>query len=220
MGGYIYAADGLYLANGKNNDANILKAMFAKKNNIGAVAKKGDIFILDRGFRDVVTLCEDKNIEVFMPQLLYKKQKFDDRQANLSRMVTILRWVVEAVNGRLKNIFHYFDLVITIKSLKNLNNLLLIALAIINKFSAPLFKETDFHSIIITKMFEKINKINCLEKEVKLLQKKTKWSVVDESSAKNFPRLSLDHLNMITLGQISAKYRWANYTITIILVMV
>lgn len=171
--GYVYAADGLYLANGKNNDASILKAMFSKNNNIGSIVENGDIFILDRGFRDVVEICKSKNIEVFMPELLYKKQKFNDRQANSSRIVTILRWVVEAVNGRLKNVFNYFDLVIPMKSLKSTNDLLLIALGIINKFSKPLFTENDFHSVIINNM-DKINQINELENEIQLFPKKNK----------------------------------------------
>lgn len=43
--GYILSADGLYLANGKNNDANILKSMLLSSNGIMAVAKENDAFI-------------------------------------------------------------------------------------------------------------------------------------------------------------------------------
>lgn len=60
--------------------------MMVKQNSILTMVVENDALILDRGFRDVVDLIENKNIKVFMPKLLYKSQKFDARDANLSRV--------------------------------------------------------------------------------------------------------------------------------------
>lgn len=49
------------------------------------------IITVDRGFRDVVKCLEDKNLKVFMHNILRKKQKFDAIESNQSRTVTIVR---------------------------------------------------------------------------------------------------------------------------------
>lgn len=43
--GYLLAADGLYLANGKNNDANILEAMLLQSGGITDIVQENDAFI-------------------------------------------------------------------------------------------------------------------------------------------------------------------------------
>jgi len=62
--------------------------------------------LLDRGFRDVLPKIESLGIHTFMPQFMSKDQKqLTTEQANASRKVTMGRFVVETVNGRLKNVF-------------------------------------------------------------------------------------------------------------------
>ena len=53
---------GPYLAN--HNDAEILKAIIEDQNGLYKFLKKNDVFVLDRGFRDVVKDLEEKNIRV------------------------------------------------------------------------------------------------------------------------------------------------------------
>lgn len=113
----------------------------------------------------------------------------------------MLRWVIEAVNGRLKNMFSFFSQVIPMKSLPTTNRMLLIGLAIINKFSPPLYSENDFQKEIMEGIFSKIDEVNELEEEVKTFSKKSSvWKKVDEISAQDFPRLTLEDLKKITLG--------------------
>lgn len=86
------------------------------------------------------------------------------------------------------------------KYLPTLNRLLLIVLAIINKFAPPLFTENDFYNDIVEKILSRAEKINELEKEIQLFGKQTIWQEVDETSSRNCPRLTLEELEMITLG--------------------
>lgn len=113
--GYILAAEGLYYADGHNNDSFILKNML-KKSDILSKIQEGDALILDRGFRDVTEQLESMQFKVFMPKLLAKNQKqFEESEANESREVTMLRWVTESANGRIKNMFKFFDHTIQVR---------------------------------------------------------------------------------------------------------
>ena len=100
--GYILTVFGPYYANGKNNDAEITKHCFVSNNeDINTWLKPNDIFIVDRGLRDAVTFLEERGLNVQMPAFLPKGQKqHTAKEANLSRFVTIVRWVVDSVNGR------------------------------------------------------------------------------------------------------------------------
>lgn len=107
--GYILDATGPWLANGANNDAGILKAMLKTLSPNCEYFKPGDHNVLDRGFRDVINGLEEKGMKSHMPQLLGKADKqFTTTQGNESRRVTLVRWLVEAVNGRVKRKFKLF----------------------------------------------------------------------------------------------------------------
>ena len=65
----------------------------------------GDLIILDRGFRDCIkNLNKEYGIKCHMPT-------FSNDEANNTRFVTKLRWVVEAVNGAFKNSFQALDFI-------------------------------------------------------------------------------------------------------------
>ncbi|CAC5400582.1 unnamed protein product [Mytilus coruscus] len=72
-----------------------------------------DVCIVDRGFRDVVEHLEEQGYSVQMPLYLKKGQKqHTTEEANTSRLVTKVRWIVESVNGRLKQ-WRFFDKVVS-----------------------------------------------------------------------------------------------------------
>ena len=65
--------------------------------------------LLDRGFRDSLGVLKCLGIDVAMPSFLGTNQKqFDTRAGNNSRYVTILRWIVEIANSRIKK-FKWFN---------------------------------------------------------------------------------------------------------------
>jgi len=106
--GYILDADGPDGANGTNNDSFILQCMTLTTLMLTYI-ENGNLFIVDRGFRDIEGELDHLGYEVRMPSLLGKKEvQFSTELANLSRKVTLRRWIVEAVNGRVKNVFAFF----------------------------------------------------------------------------------------------------------------
>ena len=102
--GYILHVHGMNIADGGNNDAKILEFMIKCHPELKNYFEPGDCFILDRGFRDVLNCLHDEGIQTKMPPFLERDEKqFSTEAANSSRQVTMARWVVEAVNGRIKN---------------------------------------------------------------------------------------------------------------------
>ncbi len=130
--------------------------------------QKDDTFIVDRGCRDCVEVLENKyGFQVKMPALLSKNEKqLNTKEANGSRFVTKLRWVVEVINTFLKNSF---------KALKQVPNISLphtledykIAAALINRFFKRLFSDQNDHKEIAENMKLKLDVENELEKLVK-----------------------------------------------------
>lgn len=102
--GYIVSAIGPYLADGKNSDAKILNHIIGTDTeDIKIWLQEDDILIVDRGFRDSAGVLADLGIQMEMPSVLqkgHKQHKTED--ANSSRLITKIRWVVESVNARIK----------------------------------------------------------------------------------------------------------------------
>ena len=65
--GFIVDVDGP--REGTKNDAQIMKDVMQKPNGLRKLLRRGDIFILDRGFRDIVSYFEDQGFVVLMPAL-------------------------------------------------------------------------------------------------------------------------------------------------------
>lgn len=90
--GYILDIFGPYLADGKNNDANILTAiMQAQQSRLKCWLKPGDVFIVDRGFRDCLDTLQEMGFETEMPAFLAKGNQHSTQEANESRLVTAVR---------------------------------------------------------------------------------------------------------------------------------
>ncbi|GAB1860468.1 SWIM-type domain-containing protein [Camponotus japonicus] len=105
--GYIVDMLGPYLAN--QNDAEILKSVIEDPNSLRKFLKEGDIFVLDRGFRDIKDILEKENFRVLMPALKGKRKQLSTEESNESRFVTKIRWAVESVHGVLKQKYRLLD---------------------------------------------------------------------------------------------------------------
>ena len=87
--------------------------------------------MVDRGFRDSISVMQALGLDVAMPPFLDGKKQFSAEEANQSRCITKVRWVVEAANRRIKQ-FRYFANTVQNSSLIYLENDLSIAYALIN----------------------------------------------------------------------------------------
>ncbi|OXA45584.1 hypothetical protein Fcan01_19479 [Folsomia candida] len=208
--GYILDADGPWFSDFKNNDANILEKIV---NRAGAgtlliLLQPGDVFILDRGFRDFVEKLRALGFKVYMPELLKGKTQFSADEANQSRKVTMLRLIVEVVNGQIKLRFRFFDSIIQATYLPKMAMFFRIACAIHNKYGTRFRKSPENEDYIINEVIGDMDRANTLEMLIKdngLLRKQIIWTAPTEADLANFPILSIDDLKKITLGTFQIR---------------
>lgn len=168
--GTIFAALGPFAAN--DNDAKILKSI-CENSNVFETLKEGDVFILDRGFRDCVNYLKEKHFQVKMPALLQKSKKKNQLstiEANKSRLVTATRYVIETRNGHLKTIFKMFNKNWNPLHLKHLMDDVLICSAIINLYFEKLISNKGMEAEISARMLSRVNTENILSKVVVRVQ--------------------------------------------------
>lgn len=164
--GTIVQALGPYAAS--DNDAKILKSIFETTTAFENL-KRGDVIILDRGFRDCVSFLEAKGFEVKMPSLLQRSQskaRLSTAEANTTRLVTATRYVVETRNGHLKTIFKIFNMVWNSYSLKYLKEDVNICTALINQYFKPVTSNKGIEIEIVDRMLNRLDTTNELAKVV------------------------------------------------------
>lgn len=204
--GYILEAHGLFKANGANNDAGILKSMLKQPDGISQWIQPGDHFILDRGFRDIQAELENAGYTMHMPSCIYGRKSFTWQEANASRKVTLTRWSVEAVNGRVKHVFKFMDQTIHNSYVfgGKLNKMFRICCALINAFYAPLYTDQRKHERVLKEVENRMAKRNELKDLVVEKgwerQTKSKWEVLNESSVPEFPKYTEEELFDLTVG--------------------
>lgn len=87
--GYFVSILGPYFADRSNNDASILRHIInSNAESIRSWLSEDDIFIVNRGLRDVLPLLADLGIQGEMPKVLEARQKQMSTDAILSRLVT------------------------------------------------------------------------------------------------------------------------------------
>ena len=95
--GYVIDMAGPF--HGTMNDANIVKILLQDSSQLKTLLHPRDFCIVDRGFRDVVQNMEAQGYNVLMPASKGHRAQLTSEEANASRFVTKIRWVVEAVHG-------------------------------------------------------------------------------------------------------------------------
>ena len=93
--------------------------------------------MVDRRFRDSVSVIQALDLDAAIPPFLDGKQQFSSEEANQSRCITKVRWVVEAANRRLKQ-FKYFANTIQNSSLGYLESDFPITCALTNRYQPPI----------------------------------------------------------------------------------
>lgn len=139
-----------------------------------------------------------------------ERNKHSTTEANISRMVTKVSWILERANGRLKQ-WKLLDKVVPNKRLPQKGDFVRIVCALCNKFRPCLGSMDPESSEIATKMLEKAdmpNTVQTLVEENNLLTRRAVYSAIEASSDQldDFPVLSLYEMRTITLGIYHIKH--------------
>ncbi|CAF4564001.1 unnamed protein product, partial [Rotaria socialis] len=107
-----------------------------KPNQLCVIADATYLFMqksIDRGFRDVIPTIKNFGYQAAMPSFLNQREQLSIEDANYTCLITKVRWVIESVNGQVKQ-WKYFFQTIQNSSLRFISNYLDITCAIINDF--------------------------------------------------------------------------------------
>ena len=133
--GYILDIHGPYFSDAQNNDAAMLQNEWNNDEDLNNWFQEGDVFVVDRGYRDIIPTLENFGLICKMPPLLEAgERQLSTEDANEARLITKTRWIVEARNGHLKSKFKYLGNVQHIHILPNIGDFYRIAGAIINRY--------------------------------------------------------------------------------------
>ena len=121
-------------------------------------------------------------------------------QANETRLVTKVRWIIEDINGCIKSQFRIFDGTIQNKMLLHIMDDLKIACALINCFYTRKLSDIEDSIEIAQEMKKNISKKNELEKYFKKSAKNL-FELLDTSTLNDFPKLPIEDIRKkITFG--------------------
>lgn len=172
--------------------------------------EQGDIFILDRGFRDSVPLVESHGYVAHMPPSKSRGEtQLTTEKANKSRLITMCRWIVETINGRFKRDFKIFRNRVFNLHVPFIFTDFRIAAAIINRFQEPYSDSVYVHEFI-NLINENINRPNLLADYViahNLNRQRATFSrlVADSPEVTDFPRLTQEDLILFAIGTYHVK---------------
>lgn len=204
--GYILDIHGPYFSDNANNDAAILLVEIQKEgeNSFNEWFQEGDIAVVDRGYRDVKDLLEERGMTVKMPPLLGNNQKqYTTEQANAARLIIKTRWIVESRNGHLKSIFKFFNNVISINHAKNLREFLKISAAIINKYKELIYMagaDAQYAQNLKNRALNPNTMQARVEVDPTLKSRNAGWIRLDQDALPDFPQLTLEYLENLTAG--------------------
>lgn len=177
--------------------------------------------MVDRGFRDSVGVMQSLGLDVFMPPFLNQRRQLSTEESNQSRCITKVRWIIEAVNRRIKE-FKYFANTIQDSSLMYLQADLSNVCALINRYRPPIATSKPEDADVAKEMRSLIMKKNRIEtvrhttklcdqyachlvfqllNEHNLLKRPSVWETIDHTDIiDDFPILSEEGIGDITLG--------------------
>lgn len=185
------------------NDATILKSIFESTDALDML-QNNDVLILDRGFRDCVHFLRQKGMIVKMPHLIQKcdnKRQLSTIDANHSRLVTAIRFVVETRNGHLKTIFKIFDKTWNTLALKHLQEDVQICCALINCYFRKIESNKGIAEEIAQRMIDKLDTANDLARIVQLQSFQNQMKDVQLfENYEELPSLSAQQLYRISFG--------------------
>ena len=170
--------------------------------------QNGDIFIVNRGYRDVLLLLENLDIRHKMPALLQPSQRqLDTQVANDSRTITKTRWIVETRNGHIKSVFQFFVRAVSMNHVIKIGDIYQIAGVILNKYREPIVME-GATSEVAKRMLEKSRTPNVIKTRVEIDNLHTRNTRRDQLNANHvpyFPRLDFNYLMDLTMGIYQLK---------------
>ncbi|CAF3598239.1 unnamed protein product [Rotaria sp. Silwood1] len=196
--GYILSAYGPYLSDSSNSDVSIQKdILINNKDGILNWIDEHDIVVGDRGFQDSTGMMRALGLDVCIPDFLNDRRRFDALEANRSRFISKIRWVVKSANGRVKH-SKWLNQTIQNSTIPQVRDYLQIACALINAYRAAAISSFSNDDQIAAKMLACLHESNLLR--TRLNNEILHWTTNDASNIINFLVFTIDQILVIIVG--------------------
>lgn len=120
----------------------------------------------------------------------------------------LIRWVIEAVNGLIKN-WKMLKNTVSNKHVPFIGDYVRIVCALCNAFRPARVSDNSSDAGKAQKMLEKLSEVNSLQEfieENKLISKRVCWEEITDESIIDFPKLSIQDLKPLTFGVYQVKF--------------
>lgn len=178
---------------------------------MGSISKQ---LLVDRGFRDSVDKAVAKGFVIKIPSFSdTPTSQLTTKQANNSRLITKNRYVVEQVNGVVKNFFSYFGKVIRNTTLSTLFQDFRIACALLNIIFKPA-EESQIDEDVANRMLSLQHGENFLSRvvlEERLNLRRSSFQVMNISELDEFRKLSYEELHLFCCGPYQLRMAQSYY---------
>uniref|UniRef100_A0A8W8IHS3 DDE Tnp4 domain-containing protein n=1 Tax=Magallana gigas TaxID=29159 RepID=A0A8W8IHS3_MAGGI len=126
------------------------------------------------------------------------QKQMSTSDANKSRLVTKIRWVVESSNARIKR-WRYLDRTLPTNQIPFVGDYVRIVCALSNKFFPPLSKshsieEDEADAAKMLYLSKQVNNLQRLVEDNGLNRRPTQWQPVPECGIENFPTLDEEQI--------------------------
>lgn len=178
------------------NDAAILTTIMQQNNTIFDLLHRGDVVVLDRGFRDCLRLVRNRGLIVKIPSFTNKAQ-FTKNEANVSRNATKTRFVVEVKNGHVKNKWKLLKAVQAYQSIPKLKKDFQNSVALLNAFSERILSDKKDWIAVADTMKARANVTYDMLSSVNRIPKNL---FIDVHNLSLFPKMTHEDLKRISQG--------------------
>lgn len=199
--GYLVDMLGPYYAN--ENDAKILEGILNDPEGLVTLLRPSDKFFVDRGFRDVIPKLTEMGYEGLMPALKGQRKQLTAIEANNSRLVTMVRWVVEAVHGVISQKYKLLHNQFDNKMIPHAGTYCRIACFLINQFGKRFVSSISSSNEVINLIKSKKDKDNSLALDAETerwSRRKTKFVKLTSRDILDFPEMTENDLKIFFTG--------------------
>ena len=175
----------------------------SKTDGLKSLLKNGDVFVLDRGFRDVKNELESDGYKVLMPAFKGKQKQLSTEQSNESRLVTKIRWPVESVHGVLGKKYNLLHNQLDNKLIPKVGSLCKVASYLNNTFGKRLNSDQDIVQEVVDQINSRKDVENTLANEIddnKWNRKTLPFKQITSDDLLDFPEMSEKELKIFFTG--------------------
>ncbi|KAJ8685806.1 hypothetical protein QAD02_021599 [Eretmocerus hayati] len=209
--GHILDVRDPHFADARNNDAAMLRDDLGNEDGpMRHWIRAGDIILVERAYRDIEDLFVEPGLRYYRPAFFEAGgRQLSTQDANQSRIVTKMRYVVEARNGHIKFTCKFLNQMMQIQHIPHLGDFDRLAEAMINRYHPPIIMQ-GADAQLARRMLDRARQPNALQARVEnenlATRNAQRWVRLDDGQLNDSLILTEDYVRDLTVGVYQITY--------------